>query len=62
MEALSDSEETFRKLFNANLDSMTLTGMSGVYINVDRIITSADRVLAQRPWAVVNRWSDEESS
>ncbi len=27
VKALSDSEETFRKLFDANLDSMTLTGV-----------------------------------
>ena len=36
VEALSDSEETFRKLFDANLDSMTLTGTDGLYIDVNQ--------------------------
>jgi len=36
VKALSDSEETFRKLFDANLDSMTLSGADGIYINVNR--------------------------
>jgi PAS domain S-box-containing protein len=36
VKALSASEETFRKLFDANLDSMTLTGPDGNYINVNR--------------------------
>ena len=36
MKALSVSEETFRKLFDANLDSMTLTGIDGLYIDVNQ--------------------------
>jgi PAS domain S-box-containing protein len=36
VKALSDSEETFRKLFDANLDSMTLTGITGTYIDVNQ--------------------------
>jgi len=36
LKALSDSEETFRKLFDANLDSMTLTGPDGIYMSVNR--------------------------
>ena len=35
MKALSASEETFRILFDANLDSMTLTGPDGIYIDVN---------------------------
>ena len=36
VKALSNSEETFRKLFDANLDGMTLSGPDGIYINVNR--------------------------
>jgi two-component system sensor histidine kinase/response regulator len=36
VKALTDSEETFRKLFDANLDSMTLTGADGLYIDVNQ--------------------------
>lgn len=36
VKALSLSEETFRKLFDANLDSMTLTGPDGKLTNVNR--------------------------
>ncbi len=36
VKALSASEETFRKLFDANLDSMALTAPDGTYINVNR--------------------------
>jgi len=36
LKALSDSEETFRALFDANLDSMTLTGPDGIYMSVNR--------------------------
>jgi len=36
VKALSASEETFRKLFDANLDSMTLTGVDGNYIDVNQ--------------------------
>jgi len=36
VKALSASEETFRKLFDANLDSMTLTGPDGTFTNVNR--------------------------
>ena len=36
VKALSVSEETFRKLFDANLDSMTLTGIDGTYIDVNQ--------------------------
>jgi PAS domain S-box-containing protein len=36
VKALSASEETFRKLFDANLDSMTLTGVEGIYIDVNQ--------------------------
>jgi PAS domain S-box-containing protein len=36
VKALSDSEETFRKLFDANLDSMTLSGLTGTYIDVNQ--------------------------
>ena len=36
IKALSESEETFRKLFDANLDSMTLTGMDGLYLDVNQ--------------------------
>ncbi len=35
VKALSESEQTFRKLFDANLDSMTLTGPDGKYISVN---------------------------
>ena len=41
VKALSDSEETFRKLFDANLDSMTLTGIDGNYIDVNQEFTKA---------------------
>ena len=41
VKALSDSEETFRKLFDANLDSMTLTGTDGNYIDVNQEFTKA---------------------
>ncbi|MGD0670940.1 MAG: response regulator [Candidatus Binatus sp.] len=37
--ALSASEETFRKLFDANLDSMTLNGVDGKYIDVNQQFT-----------------------
>ena len=36
VKALVESEETFRKLFEANLDSITLIGADGIYINVNR--------------------------
>ncbi len=36
VKALGDSEETFRRMFDANLDSMTLTGPDGIYISVNR--------------------------
>jgi PAS domain S-box-containing protein len=36
VKALSESEETFRKLFDANLDSMTLGGITGTYIDVNQ--------------------------
>ena len=36
MKALSESEETFRKLFDANLDSMTLGAITGTYIDVNQ--------------------------
>jgi PAS domain S-box-containing protein len=36
IKALSESEETFRKLFDANLDSMTLGGLTGTYIDVNQ--------------------------
>ncbi len=36
IKALSASEETFRKLFDANLDSMTLTGVDGLYLDVNQ--------------------------
>ena len=36
VKALSASEETFRKLFDANLDSMTLGGLTGTYIDVNQ--------------------------
>ena len=36
IKALSESEETFRKLFDANLDSMTLGGITGTYIDVNQ--------------------------
>jgi PAS domain S-box-containing protein len=36
VKALSDSETTFRKLFDANLDSMTLTGADGLYLDVNQ--------------------------
>ncbi|MGC2762710.1 MAG: PAS domain S-box protein [Candidatus Binatus sp.] len=36
VKALSASEETFRKLFDANLDSMALTGVDGNYIDVNQ--------------------------
>ena len=36
VKALGESEETFRKLFDANLDSMTLTGITGTYIDVNQ--------------------------
>src|SRR5579862_3354775 len=36
VKALSESEETFRKLFDANLDSMTLSGIAGTYIDVNQ--------------------------
>ncbi len=41
VKALSASEETFRKLFDANLDSMTLTGVGGIYIDVNLEFTRA---------------------
>ncbi len=36
VKALSESEETFRKLFDANLDSMTLSAITGTYIDVNQ--------------------------
>jgi PAS domain S-box-containing protein len=36
VKALSDSEQTFRRLFDANLDSMTLSGVDGIYIDVNQ--------------------------
>ena len=36
VKALSESEATFRKLFDANLDSMTLGGITGTYIDVNQ--------------------------
>ncbi len=36
VKALSASETTFRKLFDANLDSMTLTGADGLYLDVNQ--------------------------
>ena len=36
IKALSESEETFRKIFDANLDSMTLGGITGTYIDVNQ--------------------------
>jgi len=33
---LRASEETFRRLFDVNLDSMTLNGVDGIYIDVNR--------------------------
>ena len=36
VKALSDSEQTFRRLFDANLDGMTLNGGDGIYIDVNR--------------------------
>ncbi|MFZ2062184.1 MAG: PAS domain S-box protein [Candidatus Binatus sp.] len=36
VKALSESEETFRKLFDANLDSMTLGAITGTYIDVNQ--------------------------
>ncbi len=41
VKALSDSEETFRRLFDANLDSMTLNGLDGKYIDVNQEFTRA---------------------
>ncbi|HEY9159081.1 hybrid sensor histidine kinase/response regulator [Candidatus Binatus sp.] len=41
VKALSNSEETFRKLFDANLDSMALSGIDGTYIDVNREFTRA---------------------
>jgi PAS domain S-box-containing protein len=41
LKALRDSEETFRKLFDANLDSMTLTGVDGIYLDVNQEFTKA---------------------
>ena len=41
VKALSASEETFRKLFDANLDSMTLNGVDGKYIDVNQEFTRA---------------------
>jgi PAS domain S-box-containing protein len=41
VKALSASEETFRKIFNANLDSMTLTGVDGNFIDVNQEFTRA---------------------
>ncbi len=41
VKALSASEETFRKLFDANLDSMTLCSVNGTYIDVNQEFTRA---------------------
>ncbi len=41
VKALSDSEAIFRKLFDANLDSMALSGIDGTYIDVNREFTRA---------------------
>jgi PAS domain S-box-containing protein len=41
VKALRDSEETFRKLFDANLDSMTLSGGDGNYIDVNQEFVNA---------------------
>jgi two-component system sensor histidine kinase/response regulator len=36
MKALRASEQTLRRLFDANLDSMTLNGVDGIYIDVNQ--------------------------
>ena len=36
LKALSASEETFRKLFDANIDGMTLSSINGTYIDVNQ--------------------------
>jgi PAS domain S-box-containing protein len=41
IKALSESEETFRKIFDANLDSMTLTGIDGLYLDVNQEFVKA---------------------
>jgi PAS domain S-box-containing protein len=41
VKALSANEETLRKLFDANLDSMALTGVDGKYIDVNQEFTRA---------------------
>ena len=41
LKALTDSEETFRKIFDANLDSMTLTGTDGLYLDVNQAFVKA---------------------
>ncbi len=41
IKALRESEETFRKIFDANLDSMTLGGLTGTYIDVNQEFTRA---------------------
>jgi PAS domain S-box-containing protein len=41
VKALSESEQTFRRLFDANLDGMTLSGTDGIYLDVNREFTRA---------------------
>ncbi len=48
VKALSESEATFRKLFDANLDSMTLGGLNGTYIDVNQEFTKTTGYLARR--------------
>ena len=48
VKALGESEETFRKLFDANLDSMTLTGVPMDLYRRQPGIHQGDRVLARR--------------
>ncbi len=60
VKALSASEETFRKLFDANLDSMTLTGPDGKFTNVNRAFVQSTGFSRQEAighhFSELNQW------
>ncbi|HSZ21519.1 MAG TPA: PAS domain S-box protein, partial [Candidatus Sulfotelmatobacter sp.] len=64
VKALSDSEETFRKLFDVNLDSMTLTGPDGIYLDVNQEFTRATGFSREeaigRHFADLNMWIHQD--
>jgi PAS domain S-box-containing protein len=59
VKALSDSEETFRKLFDANLDSMTLTGQMASISTSTRSTSRRPGSHAKKPSGIISpSWSN----